>query len=290
MGILNVTPDSFSDGSAERSLSDGKDTNQSSLNNIIELAKQLVADGADIIDIGGMSTRPGVQDTDVSVQDELARVIPVIQALRIEGFDVPISIDTFRPEVAEGAILAGASCINDVRGGKETGMLEVMARLDVPVVLMHTRGNSVEMTTQAAQDYRSTEGVVKGVQKELMETVMLAERAGVKRWNIILDPGIGFAKTQQGNLQLLSSLEQIFEPGSGLDCFSTLVGASRKGFIGAILGKSQPRDREWGNAAITARCAHSGVVDIIRVHEPAPALDVIKMSSAMFSLGETERG
>jgi dihydroneopterin aldolase/2-amino-4-hydroxy-6-hydroxymethyldihydropteridine diphosphokinase/dihydropteroate synthase len=279
MGILNVTPDSFSDGSANRVVKD----ESSSLEHVLQLARDLVADGAGILDIGGMSTRPGVDDKDVSVEEELARVVPVIQALRIEGIKVPISIDTFRPEVAEQAILAGASCINDVRGGREEGMLEVMAKMDVPVVLMHSRGDSKEMLADKAKNYDDLGGVVAGVNQELKETVRRAEQAGIKRWNIILDPGIGFAKTLEGNLKLLKSLEELFGKGSGLEGFAALIGASRKGFIGTILDKPIAKDREWGNAVVSARAASSGVVDIVRVHEPSPARDVITMTGAIYA-------
>jgi dihydroneopterin aldolase/2-amino-4-hydroxy-6-hydroxymethyldihydropteridine diphosphokinase/dihydropteroate synthase len=274
MGILNVTPDSFSDGEEER-------VSEASLEHVLNLAKSLIADGADIIDIGGMSTRPGVKDTDVTMEEEMARVVPVIQALRIEGIDVPISIDTFRAEVAEHAILAGASCINDVRGGREPGMLQVMARLNVPVILMHSRGDSREMLTSAAHDYTTYGGTVEGVRKEMKETVARAEAAGVRSWNIILDPGIGFAKSQEGNLQLLRTLPTLFGPDTGLDSYGVLVGASRKGFIGKVLDQPIAKEREFGNAAVTALCCQSQKVDIVRVHEARPARDVIRMLEAI---------
>lgn len=274
MGILNVTPDSFSDGSSDR-------VSETSLEHVLDLAKALIADGADILDIGGMSTRPGVKDTDVTLEEELARVVPVIQALRIEGIEAPISVDTFRAEVAEQAILAGASCINDVRGGRESGMLEVMARLNVPVILMHSRGDSREMLSSAAHDYTAHGGVVEGVRTEMAETVTRAEKAGVRSWNIILDPGIGFAKSQEGNLQLLRALPTLFEPRTGLDSYAVLVGASRKGFIGKVLGQPVAKEREFGNAAVTALCCQSNKVDILRVHEPRPARDVIRVLEAV---------
>lgn len=274
MGILNVTPDSFSDGSADR-------VSETSLEHVLDLAKSLVAEGAEILDIGGMSTRPGVNDADVSVEQELGRVIPVIQALRIEGIDVPISIDTFRAQVAEQAILAGASCINDVRGGREEGMFDVMARTNVPVILMHSRGDSQEMLSTAAHDYEPDGGVVQGVRREMAETVARAESAGVKSWNIILDPGIGFAKSHEGNLQLLKALPDLFGPGTGLESYAVLVGASRKGFIGKVLDRPVAKEREFGNAAVTAVCCQSEHVDVVRVHEPRPARDVIRMLKAI---------
>lgn len=274
MGILNVTPDSFSDGSTDR-------VSETSLEHVLDLAKSLIADGAEILDIGGMSTRPGVNDADVTVEQELGRVIPVIQALRIEGIDVPFSIDTFRAQVAEQAILAGASCINDVRGGREEGMLNVMSRMNVPVILMHSRGDSKEMLSSAAHDYSTHGGVVQGVRDEMADTVARAEKAGVKSWNIILDPGIGFAKSHEGNLQLLRALPDLFGPGTGLDSYAVLVGASRKGFIGKVLDRPVAKEREFGNAAVTAVCCQSERVHVVRVHEPRPARDVVGMLKAI---------
>ena len=299
MGILNVTPDSFSDGSAARVGSNrlkGEDDDddeenedglteeareQAWLTHVLTLAKALVDSGADILDIGGMSTRPGVKDTDVTVEEELARVVPVIQAIRLEGLTVPISVDTFRPQVAARAVEAGASCVNDVRGGREDGMLKTMAELECPVVLMHSRGDSVGMLKAESKDYSGLGGVVEGVKRELIDLVERAEQAGVRRWNIILDPGIGFAKTHQDNLLLLKSLPLLFGLDSPLAPFAHLVGASRKGFIGTVLDRPDPMQREFGNAAINAKCTTSGVVDVLRVHEVKPAKDVVKMMSAI---------
>ncbi len=274
MGILNCTPDSFSDGASER-------VDENALQNLLDIAKRLEADGAKILDVGGMSTRPGVKDTDVSEDEELSRIIPVIQALRLEGVKIPISVDTFRAAVAEQAILAGASCINDVRGGREPRMLEVMAKMDVPIVLMHSRGTSMTMTSDQAKDYSAQGGVVKGVRSEMLEMVARAEKAGIKRWNIILDPGVGFAKSLEGNLQLLKHLPEVIGTGDGRSRYACLVGASRKGFVGTVTERKDPKDREIGTAAITALCCQSGVVDIVRVHEPGPSKDVIAMLAAI---------
>jgi len=297
MGILNVTPDSFSDGEIGRvrrtaGAEDEEELDEKVwLEHVLGLARRLIENGADILDIGGMSTRPGVSDDSVTIEEELSRVVPVIQALRVEGIDIPISVDTFRPEVAEAAVAAGANCINDVRGGREEGMLETMSQLDVPVVLMHSRGNSISMTSDEAKDYTTAGGVVNGVKTELGETVQRAEEAGIKRWNTILDPGIGFAKTLKGNLELLRSLEKLFgDPPTAinsapkeavLDSYSVLIGASRKGFVGTVTSRSSPKDREYGNAAITARCTDSGIVSIVRVHEPGTTKDVIMMTRAI---------
>lgn len=266
MGILNVTPDSFSDGEASRVGGD--------LEGVIGVAQQLIADGADILDIGGMSTRPGVQDGDVSVEEELSRVVPVIQALRLES-NVPISIDTFRPEVAEQAILAGASCVNDVRGGRTGDMLDVMGRLGVPVILMHSRGDSTTMTTDELKRYEN--GVLVDVRAELEQTIETAKKAGVLDWNLTLDPGVGFAKTQIDNLRLIKGVDKVF---AGWKRFGVLVGASRKGFIGNVIGEPEAKRREYGNAAITTMLAGQRV-DIVRVHEPKPTRHVIDMTAAM---------
>ncbi len=273
MGILNVTPDSFSDGDQRR-------VDPASLEHVVALAKQMITDGADILDIGGMSTRPGVTNDSVSEDEEISRVVPVIQALRLDEVNVPISIDTFRPVVAEQAILAGASCINDVRGGREPGMLEMMAKLDVPVVLMHSRGDSVSMSSAQATDYSALSGVVSGVRKETEAMVDRAEAAGIRRWNIVLDPGIGFAKTLEGNMELLRHLPELVAQESELHGLPMLVGASRKGFIGTVTGKKVATEREFGNAAVTSMCCASGVVDIVRVHSVGPTKDVISMWAA----------
>lgn len=290
MGILNVTPDSFSDGSESK---------VSSLDTVITLAKQLILDGADILDIGGMSTRPGVSDSSVSIDEELSRVIPVIQALRLEEIHVPISVDTFRPAVAEAAIHAGASCINDVRGGREEGMLEVMKRMDVPVVLMHSRGDSISMLSEEAKDYSmyadaggGRDGaVLRGVQVELMSQVDLARKEGVKDWNIILDPGVGFAKNQPDTLRLINNVDTLFTSSSTATSstltptptqpHAVLVGTSRKGFIGSIISQPIASLREFGNAAITTTLAGQKSVNVIRVHDVKAARDVVNMTAAL---------
>jgi dihydroneopterin aldolase / 2-amino-4-hydroxy-6-hydroxymethyldihydropteridine diphosphokinase / dihydropteroate synthase len=151
----------------------------------------------------------------------------------------------------------------------------------VPVVLMHSRGDSVSMSGPEATDYSALGGVVRGVRLEMEEMVERAERAGVKRWNIILDPGIGFAKSVEGNITLLRNLDKLAPPDSKLHGYPILVGASRKRFIGAITGKDQPKEREYGNAAVTSMCCGSGVVHVIRVHEPGPTKDVISMWAAV---------
>ena len=264
MQIFNATPDSFSDGDVSH-LS-------------VWLALQHIQDLVDspvpptILDIGGMSTRPN--STPCSEDEEIARVVPLISAIRKSADErlrtIPISIDTYRPNVARAAVDAGASAINDVRGGRERGMLEAMVELDVPVVLMHSRGDSTSMMKSEVQDYSLVGGVVSGVRTELGEIVARALRAGVKGWNIIVDPGLGFAKSHADSLTLLRHL-------SDLDLgYPMLVGGSRKGFVGKITGREKADERGYGDAAVTAWCCQSGV-DIVRVHEGRGMGEVVKM-------------
>lgn len=279
MSILNTTPDSFSDGGDNISIEAAVHTAQTHLRQ-----------GAHILDIGGMSTRPGAAD--VSVQAEAERVVPVIQALRAADVGMPISIDTFRAEVARQAIAAGADIINDVLGGTEEGMLETMAELDVPVILMHSRGTP--QTMSKLTDYNGGD-VVAGVRRELAERVQAALNAGVKRWNIIVDPGIGFAKTGQDNLVLLRRLDNVLGKDSrwlsggdqgessriDLSQFPSLVGLSRKKFIGTLTGKEVAKDRVLGTAAgVTASIA--GGADIVRVHDVEAMVDVVKVADGIY--------
>jgi dihydroneopterin aldolase/2-amino-4-hydroxy-6-hydroxymethyldihydropteridine diphosphokinase/dihydropteroate synthase len=171
---------------------------------------------------------------------------------------------------------AGGSMINDVRGGSEPGMLQVMAEMDVPVVLMHSRGDSSTMGNEVHTDYSALGGVVKGVQSELGRIVANAEKAGVKRWNIMVDPGLGFAKTHEGNLELLRNLPELDIKG-----YAMLIGASRKGFVGRVLEQNEARKRGFGDAAINAVCVASGKVDVLRVHEPREAGEVVRMMGAI---------
>ncbi|WVQ97097.1 dihydropteroate synthase [Kwoniella sp. CBS 9459] len=279
MAIFNATPDSFSDGSS----------NRTEVSYALSACEKLV-DGPCppvILDIGGMSTRP--KSEPCTEQEEIARVVPLIQAIRASPNqrlqEIPISIDTYRPNVSRAAVEAGASCINDVRGGREHGMMQVMAELDVPVVLMHSRGDSTTMTTAEAQDYSQYGGIVRGVIAELGETAMEALKAGVKRWNIILDPGLGFAKSQEDNLRLLRNLSELVvdtdKERSKLAGYPLLVGGSRKGFIGRVTGREVASERGFGDAALNAACALSGVVDVLRVHEAREAAESVKMACAI---------
>ena len=235
MGILNVTPDSFSDG--------GKYTE-------VELAlkqvEKLIIDGADIIDVGGESTRPGSKP--VSVEDEIDRVVPIIKAIK-EKFDIAISIDTYKSETAEAAIKAGADIINDVWGfKKDKEMAKVAAKYDVPCVLMHNRENL---------PYND---LMKDVVMDLIESIDIALTAGVSRDKIILDPGIGFAKTLEENLIVMNNLEKIENLG-----FPVLLGTSRKSMIGLTL--DLPVDERLEGTLSTTVIGIMKGCSFIRVHD-----------------------
>ena len=251
MGIVNVTPDSFSDGGRSMALEDA-----------VDLAGRHVADGADLLDIGGESSRPGAEV--VPALEELARVIPVLEALA-GRVALPISIDTTKPEVARRAIDAGASIINDIRGLDDPEMLAVVANSDVGVVLMHMQGNP--QTMQVDPRY---EDVVRQVRDALARKVERAERAGIARRRIAVDPGLGFGKTFEHNLQLLRGLETFAALGCVL-----LVGTSRKGFLGKLTGK---RTGDQTIASVTsALAAASAGARVVRVHDVAPTVDALRV-------------
>ncbi|QEY50138.1 dihydropteroate synthase [Legionella longbeachae] len=255
MGILNVTPDSFSDGG-----------HFLSVNHACEHAFQLITQGVDIIDIGGQSTRPGAEE--ISVDVELKRVIPVIEQIRIDS-DICISIDTNKPEVMEAAVNAGANLINDVYALRTDGALSMAAKLAVPVCLMHMQGEPHNM--QKMPYY--SEGVLPAIQNFFKERITECERQGINRQNIILDPGFGFGKRVQDNLLLVKKLDVFSSFGLPL-----LLGASRKSTIGVILGK-EVNDRITGSIAVAVYAALKGV-GIIRTHdvdETKQALHMINM-------------
>jgi dihydropteroate synthase len=254
MGVLNVTPDSFSDGGR---FNDPKIATSHAI--------QMIADGADIIDIGGESTRPGSER--ISVQEELNRVIPAISALADSG--AAISIDTMRVEVARAAVAAGACMVNDVSGGKaDPDMLGYVATLNTPYILMHWRGPSNIMNTMTDYD-----DVVADVTAEISRQVDVAVAAGIARERIAIDPGIGFAKTVDQNWPILKHLDVL--EGLGLPI---LMGASRKKFLGELLAKDGvPRDsdeRESATTAITTLMAARGLW-AVRVHDVKPSSDAI---------------
>lgn len=258
MGVLNVTPDSFSDGGLFHPLAAA-----------IVQARALIAAGVDMLDIGGQSTRP--KAIQISLQEELERVLPIIQAVRQES-NVPLSIDTTRAAVAQAAIAAGADIVNDISGATfDVEMLPIVAKLAVPIVLMHSRG-----TPQTMQQLTEYDDLIGDILTFLKERVDTAIACGVARSHIAIDPGIGFAKTYAQNLEILHRLSEFHT----LDC-PLLVGASRKSFIGHILNQPDPQQRVWGTAA--ACCAAiSGKADLLRVHDVREMKDVCRVADALF--------
>jgi dihydropteroate synthase len=262
MGIVNVTPDSFSDGGRW-------DTTETA----VAHGRLLLEQGADLLDIGGESTRPGA--TRPLVAEELDRVVPVIRELASGG--AVVSVDTMRAEVAEAALAAGARIVNDVSGGlADPRILEVVAGSDASYVAMHWRAHADRM--RDFTDY-SPDGVVATVRRELAERLDAAEAAGVARERIVLDPGLGFAKEPHHNWELLADLDALHELGCPL-----LVGASRKSFLGALLaadGVSRPVDaREHAHAALVALLADRSI-DVLRVHDVRATRDALAVAAAM---------
>lgn len=256
MGIVNATPDSFSDGGAH-------DTPEAA----VAHALKLVEEGADLLDIGGESTRPGAEE--VPVEEELRRVIPVIERLAKET-RLPISIDTSKPEVMRAAVAAGAGMINDVYALRREGALEAAASLGVPVVLMHMLGEPRSM--QQAPDY---DDVVGDVHRFLAERLFAAEMSGIAKKNLIVDPGFGFGKNTQHNLALLAQLERFTELG-----VPVLAGLSRKRSIGEITGREAARDRIAGSVAAHLIAAQRGAI-FLRVHDVAATVDALKVWNAV---------
>jgi dihydropteroate synthase len=261
MGVLNVTPNSFSDG--------GRWLDPTAA---IARGRQLAADGADIVDVGGESTRPGAER--VPVEEELRRVLPVVRELAADG--VVVSIDTMRSAVAEQALNAGAALVNDVSGGlADPSMRHVVAAADVPYVIMHWRGHSIRMDELSSYD-----NVVTDVCDELSQRLDDALDAGIDAEAVILDPGLGFAKNAEHNWTLLAHLDSLQQLGRPL-----LIGASRKRFLGALLadtstGQQRAMDqRDDATAAVTALAAAAGVWGV-RVHEVPASLDAARVAAA----------
>ncbi|WP_152657526.1 dihydropteroate synthase [Oceanobacillus sp. CFH 90083] len=250
MGILNVTPDSFSDG--------GRYTD---IEKAVAAAQKMEEDGADIIDVGGESTRPG--HTPVSVKEELKRILPVIEALK-DALQIPISVDTFKAAVAEQAVKAGASIINDIWGAKKDPKIaEVAAQYQVPIILMHNRTD---------MDYGD---FITDVKADLQESISIAKEAGVKDNQIIIDPGIGFAKTMEQNQYMIKELQELKIFG-----YPLLLAASRKRFIGDIL--DVPADqRDVGTAATTVVGITKGA-HIVRVHNVKANWEAAKVADAIY--------
>jgi len=261
MGVLNVTPDSFSDG--------GKFF---TLKRAVDGALAMERAGADLLDIGAESTRPG--SAGISAAEELQRLLPVLEALRAR-LKIPISVDTQKSGVAEIALGAGAAMLNDISGLKnDPGMAEVAAKFGVPLILMHMRG-----TPRTMQKQPFAKNVVKDVIAGLRHSISIARRAGVRKSQIILDPGIGFGKSFRQNYELLARLPELAKLG-----YPLLVGTSRKGFLGATLatrGKPAPPEaRIWGTAA-TVTASILGGAHIVRVHDVAEMAQVAKVAGAL---------
>ncbi|MGK7940401.1 MAG: dihydropteroate synthase [Crocosphaera sp.] len=258
MGILNVTPDSFSDG--------GQFNN---IETALEQAKNMIDGGADIIDIGGQSTRPGAEE--ITLEEELKRVIPIIEKLR-KNNSIPISIDTTRAIVAQAAIEAGADIINDISGGTfDEKMFSTVASLDVPIIIMHIKGTP--KTMQKETDYND---LISDIINWLSLQIEEATKAGIDNKKIIIDPGIGFAKDYHQNIELLRHLLAF----QSLQC-PLLVGVSRKSFIGSILEEKDPKKRVWGTAAACCS-AIASQVDILRVHDVAEIKQVSQVADAIW--------
>lgn len=255
MGILNVTPDSFSDG--------GKFI---SVDAAIRQAQTMVEEGVAIIDIGGESTRPGASP--VSVQDELDRVIPVIEALR--ELPVPLSIDTSKPQVMKEAVGAGASMINDVNALQAEGAVEIVASLNVPVCLMHMQGEPPTM-----QQTLSYEDVVKEVNTFLSDRIDACINAGISRDRLVVDPGFGFGKTPAHNFTLIKHLNTLTDLGCPV-----LVGVSLKSTIGALLDDAPVEQRLYASVALAAIAVLHGA-SIIRAHDVKPTIDAIRAGLAV---------
>lgn len=250
MGILNFTPDSFSDGGAFNNI-----------DSAIEHVKKMIDDGADIIDVGGESTRPGY--TLISDEEEVNRVVPIIKAIK-ENFDISVSIDTYKSKVAEKALEAGADLINDIWGfKKDKDMAKVAAKYNVPCCLMHNREN---------KDY---ENLMDDILEDLRESIKIAKDAGVKDENIILDPGIGFAKTYEQNLETMNNLERFKELG-----YPILLGTSKKSMIGLTLDLPV-EERVEGTIATTVIGIMKDACDFVRVHDVLENSRAAKMTDAI---------
>ena len=264
MGILNVTPDSFSDGGQFFTL-----------DSAVARAEQMIAEGADIIDVGGESTRPGGEP--VSIEEEIERVVPVIEALAVRT-GTPLSVDTTKSEVARAALDAGAAIVNDISALRfDFYVADAVARAGAGLVLMHSRGTPATM-----HRLPPVADIMEEVTHSLRASINMAERRGVKRDSIVIDPGIGFGKSQEQNLELIAKLDQLID---AFPDYPLLIGTSRKSFIGRILsdenGTPAPaEDRLHGTmATITAAILHGA--HIVRVHDVKAALETIRVAESI---------
>lgn len=250
VGILNVTPDSFSDGG----LHDSVDA-------AVAHGVRMAEEGADMLDVGGQSTRPGAAE--VSLEEELQRVVPVVEQLAART-SLPIAVDTSRPEVMRAAVAAGAGMINDVYALRRDGAMDAVAELGVPVCLMHMQGEPRSM-----QDEPHYDDVVGEVHRFLTDRLFACELAGIDRRKVLVDPGFGFGKTLEHNLALLSALEQFANLGSGV-----YAGLSRKSMIGTLTGRSVPGERQAGSVAAALIAVQRGA-RMVRVHDVAATVDAL---------------
>lgn len=263
MGVLNVTPDSFSDGGLylhpTKAVEHG-----------IKMARQ----GAALIDVGAESTRPGAKTVPAELQ--IKRAIPIIKKLK-QNIDVPVSIDTYNPHVAEAALDAGASIINDITALGNHKSADLAAKRNIPVILMHMQG-----TPQTMQIKPEYDNVVNDILNFLLQRAQKARRTGIPRERIFIDPGIGFGKTLEHNLLLLKNIHKFVATP-----YRVLIGTSRKSFIGKITGQKNPADRLWGTAATVALSAAAGV-SIVRVHDIPQMAEILKITNAIYYGKNTE--
>jgi dihydropteroate synthase len=257
MGIVNVTPDSFSDGAMFASVDDA-----------VAHGARLVDEGADLVDVGGESTRPGSDP--IEADEELLRVIPVIEGLVKARPGTPLSVDTRKPEVASAALDAGASVVNDIAGGRTSALLETVSRTGAGVILMHMLGEPKTM-----QDDPRYDDVVAEVHEFLRERIEAAVFAGIPEECVCIDPGIGFGKTVDHNLALLRAVPALRMLGAAV-----MVGASRKGFIGALTGVEDPAARLEGSLAVAVLAAAHGA-DLVRVHDVEATVRALKVADAV---------
>ncbi len=265
MGVVNATPDSFSDG--------GRFLEPEAA---AAAALRLADEGADLVDLGGESTRPGAPP--VPADEELRRVVPVVERLRARGFRLPISVDTSKAAVARAALAAGADLVNDVRALSDPDLAAVVAAAGVPVVLMHGRGTPADMQSRAVYG-----DVVADVARELGDALVRAEAAGIPRERTVLDPGIGFAKTAEQSLELLARVAELRSLGRPL-----LVGPSRKSFIGKVTG-APVGERLPGTLAAVTACVLAGV-ELLRVHDVAAVRQAVQVAAALRDAGRATRG
>jgi dihydropteroate synthase len=256
MGVVNATPDSFSDG--------GRFLETDAA---VARALELAAEGADLVDVGGESTRPGAPA--VPAEEEIRRVVPVVERLRGRGFPLPISVDTSKGAVARAALAAGADLVNDVTALSDADLARAVAEAGAPVVLMHMRGTPADMQSRAVYG-----DVVRDVARELEAALERAAAAGISRDRVILDPGIGFAKTPEQSIELLARVAELRALGRPL-----LVGPSRKSFIGKVTG-APVTERVPGTLAAVTACVLGGV-ELLRVHDVGPARQAAAIAAAL---------